>query len=160
MSPFDEYLHAVIMRAQQEAQYDGSPTVEVQHLLLAVAAEPEPTVRELLASAGLDLDAIRHALDREFAQSLSAVGVASDAYDLPEPSRLPSRPKMGTTGRLAFERGFAAESRKKDLRPAHVLLGILSAQAGVVPRALAMAGVDQADLAARVRRTLDEGESR
>lgn len=156
MSPFDEYLHAVIMRAHQEARDDGAERIEVQHLLLAVAAEPEPTVRELLESAGLDVDTIRGALDREFVQSLSAVGVASDAYDLPRPSRLPSRPKMGTTGKLALERGVFGTARKKDLRPAHLLLGILSAQAGVVPRALAIAGVDQEDLAARVRHTITE----
>ena len=158
MSPFDEYLHAIIMRAHQEARDDGAEAIEVQHLLLAVAGEPEPTVRELLASAGLDLDTVRGALDREFVASLNAVGVASDAYDLPRPSRLPSRPKMGTTGKLALERGVHHMARKKDLRPAHVLLGILSAQAGVVPRALAMAGVDQEALADRVRRSLTEKE--
>jgi D-alanyl-D-alanine carboxypeptidase len=158
VSPFDEYLHAVLMRAQQEASDDGAAAVEVQHLLLAVAAVPEPTVRAVLASAGLDTDAVRRALDQEFVRSLSAVGVASDAFDLPRPSRLPSRPTMGTSGRLAIERGFAAAPRKKDLRPAHVLFGILSAQAGVVPRALAMAGIDQEDLANRARRALGGSE--
>jgi hypothetical protein len=43
---------------------------------------------------------------------------------------------------------------KKDLQSAHLLLGILEAGAGTVPRALALAGIDQADLAARVRQAL------
>lgn len=156
MTPFDEYLHAVIMRAHLEARDDGSETVEVQHLLLAVAGEPEPAVRGVLASAGLDQDAVRRALEQEFVQSLSAVGVASNAYDLPRPSRLPVKPKIGTSGKLALERGLSSVPRKKDLRPAHVLLGILSAQAGVVPRALAMAGVDQEALRAQVRAITEE----
>jgi ATP-dependent Clp protease ATP-binding subunit ClpA len=158
VNSFDSYLHHTIMRAHQEARDDGSPTVEVQHLLLAVTAEPDPTAGPLLASAGLDQDAVRRALEQEFVRSLSAVGVSSDAYSLPRPSRLPSKPAMGTSAKLALERGFSAVTRKKDLRPAHVLLGILAAQAGIVPRALAIAGVDQQGLAARVRRALTEQE--
>ena len=53
--------------------------------------------------------------------------------------------------KLALERGFASVTRKKDLRPAHLLLGILRAEVGTVPRALALAGVDQAALTARVQ---------
>jgi D-alanyl-D-alanine carboxypeptidase len=154
MAAIDKYLHAIIVRAQHEAREDGSATVEAPHLLLAVAGEPEPTTREVLDSAGLDQQAIRAALKREFEHSLSAVGVSSASYELPLPSRLPTHPAMGTSAKLALERGFASVPRKKDLRPAHVLLGILSAQVGTVPRALALVGIDRDDLTARVRRTL------
>ncbi|GAA2810174.1 hypothetical protein GCM10020219_097610 [Nonomuraea dietziae] len=48
--------------------------------------------------------------------------------------------------------------RKKDLRPAHVLLGILQAEVGTVPRALALAGVDRTDLLTRVQNAIaDDG---
>ncbi|GAA2986757.1 Clp protease N-terminal domain-containing protein [Streptosporangium longisporum] len=43
---------------------------------------------------------------------------------------------------------------KKDLRPAHLLLGVLSAAVGTVLRALALAGVDRAALMDRVEETL------
>jgi D-alanyl-D-alanine carboxypeptidase len=154
MKAFDTYLHAVIMRAQHEAREDDSTTVEAGHLLLAVAAEPESTTRGLLESVGLDRSAIQGALEREFEHSLNTVGVSRATYDLPRPSRLPVHPGMGTSAKLALERGFASVSRKKDLRPAHLLLGILSAQAGTVPRALALAGIDRDDLTARVRQAL------
>jgi D-alanyl-D-alanine carboxypeptidase len=154
LNRFDMYLHAIIMRAQHEARADGSATVEAQHMLLAIAGEPEPTTRQVLASVSLDQDAVRRALAREFEHSLSVVGVSNAAYDLPRPNRLPTQPAMGTSAKLALERGFASVSRKKDLRPAHVLLGVLSAQVGTVPRALALAGVDQEDLTARVRQVL------
>ncbi|WP_369360812.1 hypothetical protein [Streptomyces sp. cg2] len=39
-------------------------------------------------------------------------------------------------------RSFASVGRKKDLRPAHLLLGILQSRLGTVPRALALAAVD------------------
>jgi D-alanyl-D-alanine carboxypeptidase len=154
MGPFDVYLHGVIMRAQQEAIADGSAKVEVAHLLLAVAAEPAPGTSDLLAEAGLDEQAIRAALDREFEHSLSVVGVSRGAYDLPRPTYPQRNLTMGTSAKLAMERGFASMSRKKDLRPAHLLLGILSAEVGAVPRALELAGVDRAELLARVREHL------
>lgn len=154
MAAIDDYLHAVIMRAEVEARTDGSSTIEAAHMFLAVAGHPEPTVHSALNEFGLDLDSVRAALDREFVRSLDAVGVASSAHQLPPPTRLTTHPKMGTTGKLVLERAFTS-ARKKDLRPAHVLLGILAADVGAVPRALAMWGVDRERLAARVRREID-----
>jgi D-alanyl-D-alanine carboxypeptidase len=154
MSAFDKYLHAVIVRAMDEAQNDGSATIDAHHLLLSLAADQGSTAQQVLASAGLDRAAVREALDREFEHSLSMVGVSSAAYDLPGPSRASQQPKMGASARLALERSFSS-ARKKDLRSAHLLLGILQAQIGTVPRALALAGIDQAGLADRVRQTLN-----
>ncbi|WP_084964148.1 Clp protease N-terminal domain-containing protein [Thermoactinospora rubra] len=152
MSPIDAYLHTVIMEAATEARRQGSATIEAQHLLLAVAAQEGTAPQRVLASAGLDYQAVLAALDREFDHSLSAVGVSRAAFNLPRPS-MPSKrpPDIGATGKLALERAFASAPRKKDLRPAHVLLGILQAEVGTVPRALALAGVDRADLLNRVR---------
>ena len=153
MSAFDKYLHAVIVRAMDEAQNDGSATIDAHHLLLSLAADQGSTAQQVLASVGLDRAAVREALDREFEHSLSTVGVSPAAYDLPGPSRASQQPKMGASARLALERSFSS-ARKKDLRSAHLLLGILQAQIGTVPRALALAGIDQAGLADRVRQTL------
>lgn len=157
MAAIDGYLHAVLVRAEHEAREDGSATVEARHLLLAVAGEPDPGVRRALGSVGLDERAIRGALEREFEHSLNAVGVSATAHALPAPSRLPTHPGIGASAKLALERGVACASGRKDLRPAHVLLGILAATVGPVPRALALAGVDRADLVARVRGTLTAG---
>jgi ATP-dependent Clp protease ATP-binding subunit ClpA len=154
VSPIDRYLHAVLVRAEHEAREDGSRTIEAQHMFLAVAAEPEPVVSELLASAGLDRAAVQAAVEQEFVHSLSVVGVSSSTYDLPKPSRMPTHPGLGTSAKLALERGLGAALRKKELRPAHVLLGILSAQAGPVPRALDLAGVDREALRDRVTESL------
>ncbi|MET9610371.1 Clp protease N-terminal domain-containing protein [Streptomyces sp. NPDC006512] len=157
MSAFDQYLHAVIVRAMDEARGDGSATIDAHHLLLSLAADQGSTAQQALASAGLDRAAVREALDREFEHSLSVVGVSPAAYDLPRPSHASHQPKMGASARLALDRSFAS-ARKKDLRSAHLLLGILQAQVGTVPRALALAGVDQAELADRVRQTLTSQE--
>jgi D-alanyl-D-alanine carboxypeptidase len=160
MTAFDKYLHTIIDQGTHEARKDGSATFEAHHLLLAIAAEQETTTHQILTSVGLDHRAIRDALDREFEHSLSAAGVSLAAFDLPQASVARERsPQLGASARLALERGFASVARKKDLQPAHLLLGIFQAQLGTVPRALALADVDQADLMDRVLRTLtDEGE--
>ncbi|MEU4703263.1 Clp protease N-terminal domain-containing protein [Nonomuraea dietziae] len=159
MNMFDTYLHTIITEGAVEAQRHGSPTVEAQHLLLAVAAQEGTAPQRLLASAGLDHQAVLAALDREFDHSLSAVGVSRASFGLSRSSTPVNRtPTMGATAKLALERGFAAGPRKKDLRPAHVLLGILQAEVGTVPRALALAGVDRTDLLTRVQNAIaDDG---
>ncbi|MFF9508466.1 Clp protease N-terminal domain-containing protein [Streptomyces sp. NPDC014724] len=154
MSALDKYLHALIVRAMHEAHEDGSATIGAHHLLLSIAADQGSTAQQVLASAGLDRAAVREALDREFEHSLSLIGVSPATYDLPRPSHASQQPKMGASARLALERSFAS-ARKKDLRSAHLLLGILQARIGTVPRALALAGIDQAELADRVRQTLN-----
>jgi D-alanyl-D-alanine carboxypeptidase len=158
MIAFNKYLTNIVERAADEARIDQSATFEAQHLLLAVAGEPEPTTEQILALAGLDYVAIRAMLDREFEESLRSVGVTVTTSDLPRPSNSLKDPKPGTSARLAMERGFSSVAHKKDLRPAHLLLGILRASTGTVPRALAIAGIDQADLEAQVVEALDAGK--
>lgn len=155
MTAFDTYLQAIIVRAAQEACEDGSAAVEARHLLLAIAAEQDATVHRVLAPAGLDHRAVREALDREFEYSLGTVGISPAAYALPRPSRTSGHPSMGASAKLALERSFAAAGRKKDLRPAHLLLGILQAKVGTVPRALALSAVDRTELVSRVQQVLD-----
>jgi ATP-dependent Clp protease ATP-binding subunit ClpA len=155
VTTFGTYVHTIIEQAGHHASKDSSATIEAHHLLLAIAAQEGTTAHQVLISVGLDQQAIHDALDREFEDSLRAAGVSRGAFDLPQPtSDLNSSARVGASAKLALERGVAAATRKKDLRPAHLLLGILEAHLGTVPRALALAGIDQADLTARVRQAL------
>ncbi|MEV7216538.1 Clp protease N-terminal domain-containing protein [Kitasatospora cineracea] len=167
MSVFDRYLHALLLRAADEARQDGSATTDAHHLLLALATDPAPgtatdqapntapgtapapaAVRRLLADAGLDRDGVRAALDREFAHSLHAVGVRPEARWLPRPTPGVEASRLGASTKLALERSFAT-ARKKDQSAAHLLLGILRAEVGTVPRALALSGIDRTQLIAK-----------
>jgi ATP-dependent Clp protease ATP-binding subunit ClpA len=155
VNAFGTYVHTIIEQAGHHASKDGSATIEAHHLLLAIAAQQGTTAHQALTSVGLDQQAVREALDREFEDSLRAAGVSLPAFDLPQPSSDPEpSARIGASAKLALERGVAAAARKKDLQSAHLLLGILEAGAGTVPRALALAGIDQADLTARVRQAL------
>jgi D-alanyl-D-alanine carboxypeptidase len=160
MSRFDKFLASVLDQAGREARAEGSSTVEAHHLLLAIAASGEPSTDELLASVGLDEAAIRAALDREFEHSLGAAGVSVDRADMP-PSHPRDEPRpLGSSVKLALERGLGSVSRKQNLRPAHLLLGIMQAAVGTVPRALALAGIDRAALVERIRQASPVAGSR
>ncbi|WP_277303565.1 Clp protease N-terminal domain-containing protein [Spongiactinospora sp. TRM90649] len=148
-------VDVVIERGRREAHQDGAEAVEAHHLLLALAGADDPVVRGVLDAAGLDRAAVRAALDRENARSLAAIGVDVAAFTLPAASVAGDPPsRLGTSARLALERGFASVGRKKDLRPGHLLRGVLLAEVGTVPRALALGGVDRAGLLAALDRAL------
>ena len=103
--------------------------------------------------------AIRAALDREFRQSLAAAGVTLAPGGLPAASRDPNRrARLAASGKLVLERALKADRGERPDPPGHLLLGVLAAQAGTVPRALALAGVDQGDLAARTRQALERSQ--
>jgi D-alanyl-D-alanine carboxypeptidase len=157
MSEFSKYVRRVLDQAGREAQSDRSTTIEAQHVLLAIAAQPETAAARVLSSVGLDPRALREALDREIEHSLSAAGVSLDAFHLPRPSSaLEPATNLGASVKHALERGVKGIRKGRDLRPVHLLLGILLAELGTVPRALALAGIDRADLVTRVRQSLTE----
>ncbi|MFE2184749.1 Clp protease N-terminal domain-containing protein [Streptomyces sp. NPDC059455] len=152
---FDTYVEMITEGGAHEAQQAGSETIEAEHLLLSIAADRESTMGQLLSAAGLDYRTAQEALQREFRQSLHSAGVSLDDHDLPRPRASATPPsRMGQSAKLAFERGLAAVHGRKDARPEHLLLGILQLKFGAVPRALALAGVDQATLRSRVEQSL------
>jgi ATP-dependent Clp protease ATP-binding subunit ClpA len=157
---FAEHARAIVRQAGEEAEEAGSPVIEAEHLLLAMTGDHGSEAREVLASAGLDRDGIRAALDREFRQSLATAGVTLPAGGLPRASHDPARQaRLAASGKLVLERALKAALGQRQIRPGHLLLGVLGAQAGTVPRALELAGVDQGDLAARARHALERGQA-
>ena len=153
---FAEHTRAVVRQAEKEAEVAGSPLIEAEHLLLALASAPGTEAYDVLAVAGLGHDAISAALDEEMRQSLAAAGVALPPGGLPRPSRDPARQaRLGASSKLALQRALRATAGQRRMRPGHLLLGVLGAQAGTVPRALALAGADQAELTLRTRQALD-----
>jgi len=162
VSGTDRYLRRILERGRAEARRDGSPAVEAQHLLLAIAADPGTAARRVLAEAGLDRDAVRAAVDREFAASLRVAGVELTGFALPPATADPHRDvDLGTSAKLVLERAVRVAGRGPGrIRPAHLLLGVLDTGVGTVPRALALAGVDRAELVARTRAALSEEDTR
>jgi ATP-dependent Clp protease ATP-binding subunit ClpA len=156
MTAFDKYLRATIEQAGHEARADGSATIEAQHLLLAMAADPATDMGRLLTALGLDQPAIRAALEREFAHALSGAGVSLDAASLQRGKSANSPAgQVGPSVQHALQRGL--DGLRQAPRPEHLLLGVLQAEVGTVPRALALAGFDRTALIARVQQALASG---
>lgn len=157
---FTQDARAIVARAaNEEAAQLGSPRIEAEHLLLALTSGPPSPTTRLLADAGLDHDGVLAALDRETERSLAAVGVSAAAFAHADRPRAPHRsPRFATSAKQALERALRAAVARGDRRivAPHLLLGLLRAQAGTVPRALAAADVDPVALATRTERLLDE----
>ena len=154
-------LRRTIRLARDEARAQGSARIEAEHLLLALASQPQLSAGRLLRATGLDPGAIRQALDLEFARSLGAVGISLHGFALPDTrlSVLGAVP-MGRSAKLAWQRAIQARSgRGRDRRrldSLHLLIGILAADGGTVARALALSGVDRRALADRARTELEQ----
>jgi len=147
--PFERFTkdaRATVLAARHEARAAGATTIEAEHLLLALAARPE------FASLGLDRGTLADALAREEEQSLEAVGVSAAELGAPPAGRTPRDPQLSTSAKLALHRAVTAASKRGErrLHAGHVLLGVLAAQHGRVPRALGIAGIDAGELRARI----------
>lgn len=148
---FGKDSKTVVLRAREEAASRGAPALEAEHLLLALAKVPDTDASIVLAQAGLDYENVWSALETEFDQSLACAGVPVGMFMLDAARPIPQAgtPAWGTSAKLAFKRAHASlrERSGRVLTPTHLLLGILAAEAGTVPRALRMAGVDRETLA-------------
>lgn len=136
---FTKTARAVVEQATNvEAAALGARTVEAEHLLLALSQ-----------TIGIEHGAIIKALEAETAASLDSVGVSMRPPLSPSRSR---QPRMGASTKIALHRALEAALARGDreIRAEHVALGVLAADVGTVPRALAIAGLDRRELAARL----------
>jgi ATP-dependent Clp protease ATP-binding subunit ClpA len=148
LNRFTKEARLVVEDSVRVARDLGAPSVEAEHLLLAVAAGDAPVAR-VLGDAGLDFDGLAAALVAETTRSLAAVGVSADALHF---SPYVERPRLATSAKLVLERALRAAVARSDkhIGSEHITLGALRATTGTVPRALECAGVDRVELTARV----------
>ena len=154
---FTRAARTAVKDAETEARELGSPAVEAEHLLLALTRQdPATAVARALAEAGLDHDSVADALEAERERSLAAVGISLHDFELPAPH--PStRPRIAASAKSALEQALRISLARADKRidGAHILLALLRAEAGTVPRALAEAGVDRRELNDLVTAAMD-----
>lgn len=149
---FKKDSRAVVLDAMAEARVRPEARIEAEHLLLALARRPGWDAGRVLAEVGLDHERLRGVLDAEVEHTLEAVGVAAGTIRIPD-STLPmaGKPRWGESAKVALRRAQTVAHHRGDrhIGPMHILLGVLRADEGTVPRALAGAGVDPAELTAR-----------
>jgi ATP-dependent Clp protease ATP-binding subunit ClpA len=153
LNRFAKEARLVVQDATTIARDLGASTVEAEHLLLAAAGREHNPAARALHEAGLDYDGLAAALAAETVRSLAAVGVTADVLSF---SPFVSAPRFGTSAKLAMERSLRVALARGDrtMETGHLVLAVLRATAGTVPRALECAGVDRANLTARVEAAL------
>ena len=145
---FTREASTAVKDAEAEARDLGSPTIEAEHLLLALTRQaPDTAVARALSEAGLDHDRVAQALADERERSLAAVGISIGDFDLPAP-RPATKPRLAAGAKSALEHALRISLERADRRidGGHILLALLRAEAGTVPRALSEAGVDRREL--------------
>jgi D-alanyl-D-alanine carboxypeptidase len=144
---FTSDARTVVKAAETQARGMGSPTIEAEHLLLALAAEDRVP--------GLDRDVLLAALEAQRERSLRAIGITASDFDVP-PALLTQNPRIAASTKIALERTVKVAVARSDRKivPGHILLGVLSADVGTVPRALDAAGVDRLELRNRAAAAL------
>ena len=138
-----------------EAKRDGAKYIEAEHMLLALAADPAGGAARAMIESGLDHDRLEKALQEERRRTLAFAGMSAPSRELVAATVLESPVTFGTSAKSALRRGLIAtrearRGRRPRIRDTELLVGILQAELGTVPRALAIAGIDRAALISRI----------
>ena len=151
---FHRDSRTVVQDARDEAK--RGPALEAQHLLLALSRHATWDAGRLLGEVGLDHEGLRRALAAEEERSLAAVGIEPAAFHLPDRRAGRREARWSASSKHAMQRALAVAKERGDryVRPTHLLLGVLGAEEGTVPRALAGAGVDRSELRRHAQATL------
>jgi ATP-dependent Clp protease ATP-binding subunit ClpA len=145
---------SVALQFEIEAKRDGAKSIEAEHMLLALTADPDTAAAKLLEEFGLGHERLASALREERRRTLAFAGVKAPDEELVEATELDGALSLGTSAKAAVRRaliGCPNDRRRARLRTTDLLAGILEAELGTVPRALAIAGIDRAALSARAR---------
>lgn len=80
------------------------------------------------------------------------MGIDRSDFDAPASPRQAGNPKLAASAKLAIERALTVTAKRGQRRitSANLLLGLLGAEHGRVPRALQLAGIDRHELRARL----------
>ena len=134
-------LRQIVIAAIDQAAARASTSAEAEDLLLAIAASRSPAAG-ILASAGLDHESILGLLLAERERSLAALGIPPIDLESLRATPRPARPTWGASLRAALLRSRQPGARRR-LTTANVAVGVLLADYGTVPRALAYGGIDR-----------------
>ena len=146
----------VVRQFVSEAKQDAAKFVEAEHMLLALATNDETDTCRLLHESGLSYRQLMSALREERRRTLSFAGVEPLDEQQTAATELDRPLALGTSAKVAIKRAMIASRDRRSRRPrilsTGLLVGILQAELGTVPRTLAIAGVDRKMLIARLER--------
>jgi ATP-dependent Clp protease ATP-binding subunit ClpA len=135
---FAREARQVALQAQSVAAGLGASSVEAEHLLVSIAGTQHPA-GAALREVGLEPAELHAAIQRD-----GGVDVSSNCR----------RAKLGwgASAKQGLERALEEAKRRGDRKIGceHILLGLLRAEHGTVPRLLAAEGIDRDELTRRL----------
>jgi D-alanyl-D-alanine carboxypeptidase len=148
----------VVRQFVVEAKQDAAKAVEAEHMLLTLATDEKSEACRLLNESGLTYQQLMAALHEERRRTLAFAGV--EPLDETAATELDRPLTLGTSAKVALKRAILVSRERPPRRP-HIqstglLVGILQAELGTVPRTLAIAGVDRCALIARAGNQMDK----
>lgn len=156
---FTNHARAIVAAGEREARDAGSDLIEAEHLLLAISALADDEAGRALIDLGLDHGRLRDLLDQERARSLAYAGVDPTAY--PAPAAAPTRARsnrFATSAKAVLQRAVRGTAARggRSIDSTDLLVAVLEAETGTVPRMVGLADLDRAAMLAR----LGEGRGR
>lgn len=150
---FGRDARRTVKRARDLAHARGDADVEAEHLFLALVEEPAGRAAAVIADLRLTGAAVSKAMERELVGALAVAGVDASARAGSSSPISRREPRWGQSAKLALKRALAETVRRGDrtIQDHHLLLAIVDAEAGRIPRLLAELEID----AERVRAALD-----
>lgn len=130
---FTDEARRVVVLAQQEARTLDHAQIGTEHLLLGLVRDDDSEVARVLVELGVDVSALTHAVH-------AVIGRGVD----PSPSHLPFTRQAKESLELALRESLQLGHR--DIRPTHILLGLLREGDGVAVTLLTRQGVDLAEV--------------
>lgn len=150
----------VVRQFVTEAKQDAAKFVEAEHMLLTLATNEKSDAGRVLNDSGLTYDQLMAALHEERRRTLAFAGVEPLDEKQTAATELDRQLTLGTSAKVAIKRALIASREGRHRRPCikstELLLGILQAELGTVPRTLAIAGVDRDVLIAKTRNSMNE----
>src|SRR3954451_4298410 len=133
----------VAFDANASAAGPGSQTVEAEHMLVCLAAGDD-AAGQALREAGLDPGEVREGIQRDFERVLGREGIDAGGLDLAARCRR-TKPRWGASAKMGLAGAYQEAKRRGDreVTPGHILLGLLKAERGTVPRILEAEGIDR-----------------
>ncbi|HEX6254824.1 MAG TPA: Clp protease N-terminal domain-containing protein [Euzebyales bacterium] len=130
---FTDEARRVVVLAQEEARTLDHDEIGTEHLLLGLVHEDDAEVCKVLGEFGVDIHAMRHAV-------LAVVGRGTE----PSPSHLPfTRPAKKA---LELSLRESLQLGHREIRPTHILLGLLRTGDGVAATVLTRQGLSLDDV--------------
>ncbi len=129
---------ALLRRAEEEARLLGAPACDAEHILLALVDGPGESASAVLSSLGLGRERITEGLERELTTALARAHVHLAELPRPDARRDSGRLRWGESAQRVVERSIRERPDDASLR---LLLAIVHAEVGVIPRLLTELGV-------------------